>query len=154
MGDMPEGFGLFLLDVDNENLITLANSTFQVDVPPHNAVRSFKVILGTKAYAEDRSKGIPLVPLEFRLEQNFPNPFNPATTIHYQLAKRSIVTLEVFNMLGQKVRTLVNDVQSTGTYAVTWDARSDDDRQVASGVYLCRLHANESSAVRKLVLVR
>jgi flagellar hook assembly protein FlgD len=94
------------------------------------------------------------VPLEFRLEQNFPNPFNPETTLRYQLAKRSNVTMEVFNMLGQKVRTLVNDVQSTGVYAVTWNARSDDDRPVASGVYLCRLRADESSAVRKLVLVR
>jgi flagellar hook assembly protein FlgD len=62
--------------------------------------------------------------------------------------------MEIFNVLGQRVRTLVNDVQSTGSYSVTWNARSDDGRPVASGVYVCRLHADEATAVRKLVLVR
>ena len=82
------------------------------------------------------------LPGEFRLEQNYPNPFNPKTAISYQLAANSFVNLEVFDVLGRKVSTLVNEVHPAGSHTVHWDAST-----VSSGVYYYRLQARESSAI-------
>jgi len=116
--------------------------------------RQLKIIIGTQEYAETHNDGIPLVPLTYALEQNYPNPFNPNTTIRYQLSKRSVTVMEVFNLLGQRVKTLVNAEQVTGTYAVVWDGRNDAGYSVASGTYLYRLRAGDFVATRKLLLMR
>ena len=89
-------------------------------------------------------------PTHFSLEQNYPNPFNSETTIKYQLPKPSHVLLEVFNILGEKVGTLVNESQKSGFYSVAW--RVDD--QLASGIYLYRIVADDFVRVRKLVVIK
>jgi hypothetical protein len=93
------------------------------------------------------------LPKEFFLGQNFPNPFNPATQIEYILPSRSKVVLKVFNILGQEVRTLIENVQDAGNYTVTLDGRG-----LASGVYLYRIHAISAGRqfvqTRKLLLLR
>ena len=94
------------------------------------------------------------VPELFSLQQNYPNPFNPSTTISYQLSQTVPVQLTVYNIAGQPVRRLVNEVQLAGVYQVTWDGRDDRDRELASGVYLYRLQAGEQVETRKLVLLR
>ena len=94
------------------------------------------------------------MPLEFRLSQNYPNPFNPETGIHYQLASSSNVKLEIYNMLGQKVRMLVNAHQNTGEYQVKWDGCDETGAAVSGGVYLYRLTAGEFVATRKMLLIR
>ena len=94
------------------------------------------------------------VPGAFALQPNFPNPFNPSTTIRYQLAEDGPVRLEVFDILGQKVRTLVADLQTAGFHRVVWDSRDDAQRQVAAGVYFYRLQAGEFTQVRKLLLLK
>jgi hypothetical protein len=83
------------------------------------------------------------------LLQNYPNPFNPTTVISYQLPVSSEVRLDVFDLLGRKVATLVNERQSTGTYEVTFDAS-----HLASGVYLYRLQAGDFSVSKKLFLIK
>ena len=88
-------------------------------------------------------------PSFFELNQNYPNPFNPSTTLVYDLAARSHVRLEVFDLLGQKVSTLVDRDQEPGHYAVGFDASA-----LASGPYYCRLTAGDFSATRKLMLFR
>ncbi len=80
-------------------------------------------------------------PERFRLEQNYPNPFNPETVIRYQLAVGSKVELSVYNVLGQKMRTLVKGHQSPGWHEVVWDGRDDSGKPVSSGVYIYRLSA-------------
>jgi len=91
-----------------------------------------------------------IIPEEFVLEQNFPNPFNPVTTIRYALPKTAKVDLSVYNLLGQKVATLVSDYQSQGNYQVQWDAR-----EFTSGVYLYRLQTNTGfMKTRKLILIK
>jgi len=154
LGVLPPGFEFIVLDKDNENVVQTAEGTFAVEIPSPAALRTFIVILGTRKYAEEAGKGIPLQPFEFSLDQNFPNPFNPETTIRYRLAGRSAVTLEIYDILGQQVRTLVNTPQTTGEYSVAWNGTNDSGKPLASGVYLCRLRANEFTAVRKLLLVR
>ncbi len=90
----------------------------------------------------------------FRLRQNHPNPFNPGTTIEYSLDQPAHVELIIYNALGEKVRTLVSEWQSSGNRSVTWDGRSHRGMDVASGVYLYRLTAGGRSLTRKLILVR
>lgn len=90
-----------------------------------------------------------LIPSKFELDQNFPNPFNPTTTINYAIPTRSHVTLIVFNTLGQKVAELVNDQKNAGTYHVVFNASI-----LASGVYFYRIEAGHFVETKKLVLVK
>jgi|GEM_PF-6611519 len=94
------------------------------------------------------------LPGQYQLHQNYPNPFNPATTIRYTLPARSDVTLEVYNMLGRKVATLVNTEQPAGRYSVRWEGVNHRGDQISTGVYLYRLRANEFSDVKKMVFIR
>ncbi|GIV61502.1 MAG: hypothetical protein KatS3mg044_0368 [Rhodothermaceae bacterium] len=89
------------------------------------------------------------VPERFALHQNFPNPFNPQTTIRYELARSGRVALEVFDLLGRRVATLVNGEQPAGTFTVTFDARD-----LASGVYVYRLTAGSQVMTRTMLLMK
>ncbi|MDP3149110.1 MAG: phospholipase D-like domain-containing protein [Ignavibacteria bacterium] len=89
------------------------------------------------------------IPTEYALAQNYPNPFNPSTTIQYSLKESGKVDLDVYNMLGQKVLTLVNEFQNTGNHQVKFDAS-----RLASGVYIYRIKANNFSASKKLLLLK
>ena len=93
-------------------------------------------------------------PLSFRLYQNAPNPFNPSTTIRYALAEGSHVRLTIFNLVGQKVRVLVNARHGTGTYNVQWDGQDEVGQLVASGLYIYRLEAGAHTVVRKMLLTK
>ena len=98
--------------------------------------------------------GDDILPVRFTLEQNYPNPFNPETRIVYGLPRRSDVTIDILNILGRTVRTLVDESQAAGEYAVTWDGRDGQNRSVASGVYFYRLVTGEYTATRKMLLIR
>jgi hypothetical protein len=94
-------------------------------------------------------------PEAFSLANNFPNPFNPATTIQYVLPTAADVELTVYNVVGQPVRTLVAEYQSAGRYAVEWDATDDSGHSLSSGMYLYRLQAGEEfREVKKMLLLR
>lgn len=90
------------------------------------------------------------VPTDFALQQNYPNPFHPTTQIEYQLPLVSKIQIVVFNILGQKVRTLVDEDQSAGFHSIEWDGRSDSGIQVSSGVYLYQIRATVSGAQKYL----
>ncbi len=94
------------------------------------------------------------VPKEYALEQNYPNPFNPQTVIRYDLPVGSHITISVFNVVGQKVATLVDEEMDGGSYSVVWDGKDDSARSLASGVYLYRLKADRFARTRKLILMR
>jgi len=96
----------------------------------------------------------PQVPTKIALYQNYPNPFNPTTTIRYDLPKTSKVTLVVYNMLGQEVRSLVNEVQKFGTKSIVWDGMDNSSQSVSSGVYVYRLKVGDDVRMRKMVVVR
>ncbi len=88
-------------------------------------------------------------PGEFQLIQNYPNPFNPTTTIGYALPTAGVVTLKIFNILGQEVQTLVDEKQAAGQYSVIFDAKN-----LASGIYFYRLNAGNFVQTRKAILMR
>lgn len=95
-----------------------------------------------------------VLPTENELFPNYPNPFNPVTTIGYSLEEETHVSMAVYNTLGQLVRTLVNEVQSTGDYEVVWDATDNDGVAVASGIYLYRFQAGRIGSSKRMVLLK
>jgi hypothetical protein len=96
-------------------------------------------------------------PNQFSLSQNYPNPFNPATRIQYTVDRRRILArtiLKIYNIKGQLVRTLVDEPQEAGEYRILWDGKSDDGKDVASGIYLYELKVGDYSQTKKMVLIR
>ena len=88
------------------------------------------------------------------LEQNYPNPFNPSTTISYSLKTSGHVTLHVYNVSGQLVRTLNNGVQQAGEFSAEWNGRDNADQRVSSGVYFYKLDTEGFTKTRKMVLLK
>ena len=97
---------------------------------------------------------IKVVPRVYALEPNFPNPFNSVTRVSYQLPEAGEVGLSIYNMVGQRVRTLVKARQEAGYYQVVWDGRDVEGRVVGSGVYLVRIESGEFTKVRKMALLK
>ena len=89
------------------------------------------------------------IPTQYCLYQNYPNPFNPKTNIKYSITKEGMVTLSVYNMIGQKVSMLVNEKKSPGTYEIIWDAN-----RFSSGVYIYYLTSGSYSNSKKLILLK
>ncbi len=89
------------------------------------------------------------IPSAYSLEQNYPNPFNPVTRIEYSIPKEGYVSLSIYNMLGEKVRQLVDEVKSPGTYIVDWDASA-----FSSGVYFYNIKSGNYAESKKLTLLR
>ena len=119
------------------------------DTPASNGPRNITVdvsIVGVDQGAQ--------VPDVFALHQNYPNPFNPTTTINYDIPEISNVRIEIYNLLGQKVRSLVNSEHAPAYYQVQWDGTTDAGAVVASGMYIYRIEAGSFSAIRKLVIMK
>jgi len=95
-----------------------------------------------------------ILPRSFVLEQNFPNPFNPNSVIRYQLSAARDVELTIYNLKGQKIRTLVNTKKETGLHSVSWNGKDNAGNVVASGVYIYRMTAGEFVDAKKLTLLR
>ncbi len=91
---------------------------------------------------------------QFSLSNNYPNPFNPTTTIMYSLARRAQVELSIYNLLGQKVTTLVNETVPAGYHSAVWNGTDDSGNQVASGVYLYQLRAGDYVESKKMILLK
>jgi len=98
--------------------------------------------------------GTELLPGEFSLAQNAPNPFNPQTRIDYDIPKATNVRLEIYNVLGQHVKTLVDEFQEPGSKSVIWDGRDNSGSTVASGIYFYRMDAGEFSLTRKMMMLK
>ena len=94
------------------------------------------------------------LPNQFALEQNYPNPFNPVTTVEYALPKRTTVDITVYDILGNKVRTLVSGTKKAGHHSIQWHGRNDHGQQVSTGVYWYRMQTPEYQTVRKMVYMK
>jgi hypothetical protein len=100
-------------------------------------------------FVSTHESGNSSLPTEYSLEQNFPNPFNPVTTLRFALPESGMIELSVYNTLGQKVSTLVSGMQSAGWHELAFDGSS-----LASGVYYYRLSAGSYQDLKKMVLVK
>jgi len=95
-----------------------------------------------------------VLPSHVELSQNYPNPFNPVTTIEYSIPRRCNVRLDIYNSLGRKVRTLIDQEEWAGSHLTTWDGTSRFGETVSTGVYFYRLQAGDSVEMKKMLLVR
>lgn len=95
-----------------------------------------------------------VIPTKFTVEQNYPNPFNPTTIIRFALPEASFVTLKIYNMLGQEVKTLVNGQKDAGTFNVQWRGDNDFGRKVSSGTYIYRVIAGPHIVTKKMILLK
>jgi len=120
-----------------------------------NGSRTF---LKTVSATPSRLKRSATVPGEYALHNNYPNPFNPATSIRFDIpaGKQKVVPvrLAVFDMLGRKVKTLVNEYLVPGVYTVEWDGRDESGRVLSGGIYLCGIHAGNFKRFRKMMLLK
>lgn len=121
----------------------------------HGTTKSLKLLVGSSDYLSDEVSDIALVPVEFELSQNFPNPFNPITTIRYGLPHSENVRIRIFDLLGREVRTLTDGEQKeAGYHIISWNGQDKNGRPVASGVYIYRFRAGKFSQTRKMILVK
>jgi hypothetical protein len=151
-GQLSDEKELNVLDMDRRCLIPLRDNAFTVNTD--KKTMHLKLIIGTPEYAENNSEGIPLVPMEFSLEQNYPNPFNQKTVIRYKVAERSQVRIDVYNLLGQRVRSLVDQTLDTGEYQIHWDGSNDFSEPCPSGVYLYQIQTPRFRSSQKMLLIR
>lgn len=93
-------------------------------------------------------------PQRFQLNQNYPNPFNTSTTISFSLNENSEVSIRIFNLLGQRIRTLVNQEMPIGKYDLVWDGKNDNGGTVASGQYSYQLIVNDEILTKKMILIK
>lgn len=86
---------------------------------------------------------------------NYPNPFNPSTTISFSVSEvLSSVNIEIYNLKGQKVKTLVNEQLSVGLHSITWNGKDDSNKPVSSGIYFYKMRAGKYTASRKMILLK
>ena len=90
----------------------------------------------------------------FCLDQNYPNPFNLETVIRYQIPKTGRVTIKIYNLLGQEIKTLINDIQQAGYHKVSWDGKNQRGKDVPSGIYLCGINYNDHFQCRRLIKLK
>ena len=94
------------------------------------------------------------LPTTFELDGNYPNPFNPTTTIRYALPEAAPVTLKVYDVMGREVATLVNGTQAAGRYTASWNARNASGQRVSSGIYFYTIEAGTFQQTRQMVLLK
>jgi hypothetical protein len=115
----------------------------------------FQLIVGTPDYISDIVSGLDSPPREFNLTQNFPNPFNPNTTIEFKMPSAGRVSVFIYNILGQKVSSLLNsEYKEPGTYRLVWDGHNSNGEQAASGIYILYLKSKKYKRSIKMILQR
>ena len=95
-----------------------------------------------------------LIPVNFALHQNYPNPFNPSTQIKFDLPKDIMVSLTIFDLMGRKIKSLVNSVRPAGFQSVSWDATNDYGERVSAGIYIYTIQAEDYRATKKMILLK
>lgn len=154
--DLPGGGGNSIRDitVDAAGNILVVNSSFEAfRVYSPAGANSYTTVSPTKIDVDNGTTDVEVIssdlPTEYSLEQNYPNPFNPTTMINFSIPEGGLVTLKVFNLLGQEVAELINDVQAAGSYKISFDA-SD----LTTGLYIYKIQANNYTATKKMLLVK
>jgi hypothetical protein len=152
LDEVPHSYAVMLLDRDRAQSIDL-RATPEFRFSPARQVSQFSVLVGNPE--EVRKKLDDVVPRTFALGDNFPNPFNPSTTIPVAVPLAAEVTLKIYNLLGEEIKTLQAGPLEPGRYWFTWDGRNRGGAQVASGVYLSRLTSSSGvSFTKKMVLMK
>ena len=148
--NFPSNFALSLFDQDNLRFISINN--FKAKIGSGNGERNFILFVGSNDYLNKSKNEVSTKPTEFRLYQNYPNPFNNSTNIFYHIPNDGKIKLEIYSLLGSKIKTLVDEYQTTGVYEIPFNAK-----ELASGVYFYRLTLDGNVSytyVRKMMLMK
>ena len=94
------------------------------------------------------------LPNKFMLHQNYPNPFNPKTTLEYELPLNAFIKITIYDLLGNRIKNLVNDHYSKGSHSISWHARNNQGQTVSAGVYLYKVQAGEFQSTKKMILLK
>jgi len=103
---------------------------------------------------EEKEELLVEIPEKTQLLSNYPNPFNPSTTISFDLSADGNVVIDIFNIRGQKVKTLVNEHFNAGTHNVVWNGFDDNGRNVSSGVYFFKMQTEGFTSTRRMVMMK
>ncbi|MBD3402047.1 T9SS type A sorting domain-containing protein [candidate division GN15 bacterium] len=128
--------------------------SFAVPALTDKGMRRTYIVKAVGRYHPDYGVYKDLMPNQYTLYENYPNPFNPSTTISYDIPAPTTVTLDIINVLGQTIRTLVQEHQPSGHHRVVWDGRTDSGQPVASGIYFYRLTAETYVDTKKMLLLK
>jgi hypothetical protein len=147
--NLPDNFDWLVLSTHNK--IRYPKESWTTD----KSKESFQLVIGTKSALQSVLDEYKEIPGSFRLTQNFPNPFNPTTTIVYQLPQSASISIAIFDILGKKIRTLLPETrQEAGYYQLRWDGRNDHHQPVASAVYILFLRSDKYQQAIKMILQR
>jgi len=153
---LPQDYRLYLIDKERRisQTITLPEELI-LKTEGGRLHKNYRLVAGTADFYERNNLGVEPTPQTFALSRNYPNPFNPRTTLEYQLPEPCRVSLCIYNNLGQRVRTFAdNELKYPGYYQVIWDGLSDKNVTVASGVYWCMLKAGDFVQTRKMLFIK
>ena len=153
--NLPSEMDIVLIDKASRISISLLEQdSYTFASGADGAERDFRIVMGKSDFVDSNDLDFSGIPETFTLLQNYPNPFNPETNIDYELPLESEVKIAIYNLRGQRVRTLLDAQQNPGRYTVSWDGKSDNGLSVASGVYLVRMQAGKFVSVRKVLLTK
>jgi len=150
--------GGYLNEIKIKNLFTGRVGVFVIDFDSDLGVVEFdNFYVGSYTYIVTnvaQNQVHQSIPVEFNLFQNYPNPFNPTTTIRYTIPKKSKVTIKIYNLLGEEVKTLADIVQQGGTYTLHWNGMAEEGLLCPSGLYIYSIKAGNFIDTKKLMLIR
>ena len=154
--DVPEKFEVWLVDEAlgfHQNLREL--NAFSIAGGETMQAKRLRLVVGRKDFVDTELPELQTIPTSFELEQNFPNPFNPATTIRYGLSIESRVTLKIFNLLGKEITSLVNnETKEAGFHIAIWNGKNREGQTVASGIYVYQLQAENFVMSKKMAFLK
>lgn len=134
-------------DVDNDGILEAVFSKYNYPSFTNYILESYNTGIATSISGE-----API--MRFELEQNYPNPFNPTTTIEYNLNTSDNVKLEIFDIKGERIKTLVNGFQTPGNYSVQWDGTNNSGSKLSSGVYFYTIQTGRNVSTKKMILLK
>ena len=149
---IPAEYEVYLIDRSKLRSIDLRLENDYAFTPVTNHSK-FAIIIGSKAAVEEELQAI--VPKEFILGSNYPNPFNPQTVIPFELAEAGRLTITIYNILGEEIRTLFHGSLETGRHQFTWDGTNQAGQRCPSGIYLYHVNGdNGIKATKRMVLMK
>jgi hypothetical protein len=157
--DATRHLGALVFNVQGSSPITIADDEFVISVGEAQLGEDSQANYAIMSGVLDGGIGRTLAPtvqrvFHNRLEQNFPNPFNPQTTIAFSLKQAKDVRLTIYDVTGGRVKDLMNERRPAGAYQIVWDGTNNSGSQVASGVYFCKLSAGSFVDTKKLVMLK
>ncbi|KAA3602794.1 MAG: T9SS C-terminal target domain-containing protein [Calditrichaeota bacterium] len=152
--DLPEGVTISMTDEETGTIIsdisTQPSYTYTTTPNGGAEIRTFTFSVDIVDDVEEGVNGF----ITYRLAQNYPNPFNPTTNIAYSIKKASDVKLTIYNLLGEEIKTLVQEFKQAGNYSIEWNGTNNNDKKVSSGVYFYKIESAEFTKTRKMILLK